>query len=1244
MPANIENPGKGIFKSTRFLWVFIILLVSAIFLENSRKDDPLFSTQVNKINRKTEKLVNAMVKDMSFIEEFLKKNEFNVLVEEYDPYIEQIAEIEDYSIYVFRNDSLIMWSDNSIPVSAIYSENDFNEGLDFVSNTWGLCRTAGAGVYKITGIVHLQRDYPYENKFLKNDFLLGSGLSAKFRVSGEREENAIEIGSGNNEPFFYLIPVAAGVMSGKEILVIIFYLLTLLALLLFYQDLYVFCIKLWRSNWWIVALILDFILIRWLMIKFSFPGALYSTQFFETFEHGSFFFNSHGDLLISGLFIFLTGFNLQKVFSLYPRKKLSLDDPGNKRIIDSFTILGWISILVVFLGLTRLFESVLTERDELIEVFKVLSLNIINISDLLFFIMVLAGFSFFVKTVIYQIVPQYKPGRLAMILTVTLVLVIVFSRFFEFHTQPVRIILLLGLVAIFILSAYKGHSRLNHSYSVLAIIAGSLFLIQLFYSTNQEKEYLLKRQLLDNLANEHDIIAEMLFEVIDQEIVNDEDLSELVMNPDISEKFIRTYLISNHFGYYWNRYDISANICDSLNLVNIIPENREDLCLNFFNAPIIEDGSRIEGTGFYYLDNFDGRINYRGKYVFYNQDSTYATHLFISLDSRLMPQEMVYPDLLVSGNYAGQDSILKGYSYAKYQQGTLVSKTGDYVYSTESHNYPEELDRIVPFTEDNYEHMIYKFSPGQTIVLSSPRFRLWDHVVSFSYVFVFLYLLWLIIRSLYFFPWWIKGAESRLKQKIELVMVGVLLVSFIVIGGGISYYIIDQYNNTSRNTISEKTQSVLIEMRHKLNEEPMLTTDWSSEGYPTLGDLLIKFSYVFNSDINLFDPRGDILATSRPEVFERKLVSNKMDPVAYHELSVHNKMEFVHYERIGDMKYLSAYVPFYNMYNDLVAYLNLPYFAMQSIIRQEISTFIVAILNAYFLLIFLAVVLAVFLSNQVTKPLRLLQEKFTRIELGGINQMVDYRKKDEIGSLVKSYNRMVEELEESADKLAKSERETAWREMARQIAHEIKNPLTPMKLSVQHLRRAWDDRAEDWDAYFDRVSQTLIEQINSLSAIADEFAQFARMPQSKLKVMDLVKKVKKSVSLFEFSESGKITVIDDGLGEIPVYADEEQLQQVFNNLLKNAFQSVPKSRQPKIEISFEVQGDKVVVSFKDNGSGVDPDISERLFQPNFTTKSSGMGLGLAISKSIIESSGGHIWYESAKGGSTFFISLPVYKN
>lgn len=236
---------------------------------------------------------------------------------------------------------------------------------------------------------------------------------------------------------------------------------------------------------------------------------------------------------------------------------------------------------------------------------------------------------------------------------------------------------------------------------------------------------------------------------------------------------------------------------------------------------------------------------------------------------------------------------------------------------------------------------------------------------------------------------------------------------------------------------------------------------------------------------------------------------------------------------------------------------------------------------------------------------------------------------------------MVQELERSAGLLAQSERESAWREMAKQIAHEIKNPLTPMKLNVQHLQRAIAE-GKDNPEMVNRISATLIEQIDSLSAIAREFSDFAKMPKPKHSRINLVSKLANLQQLFEASDRTKIDIDLGGHLKVYVMADKEQLMRVFINLVKNGLQSIPEGRDGVIRIKLEHEaGQKVRISFSDNGKGIPEEIREKLFQPNFTTKSGGMGMGLAITYNIIRSLGGKIWYDTVLlQGTTFFVELP----
>lgn len=471
-------------------------------------------------------------------------------------------------------------------------------------------------------------------------------------------------------------------------------------------------------------------------------------------------------------------------------------------------------------------------------------------------------------------------------------------------------------------------------------------------------------------------------------------------------------------------------------------------------------------------------------------------------------------------------------------------------------------------------------------------------------------------------------------------MIGVLLLSLIIVGFGTIYYNVNQFERNLYESIGEKIQSVLVEMEHKLGGEFELTKDYSDY----LNYLLVKFSNVFYIDINLYDVHGNLLASSRSQVFEKGLMGNKMDVDAYQQMVVNKSGKYIHKESIGELSYYSAYVPFKNDDNELLAYLNLPYFTKQSELKKEIYTIVVAVVNIYFFLILLSVVVAIFVSNNITKPLELIQERFRAIDLGKQNEPIEYTSNDEIGSLISEYNRMVSELSENAEKLAKSERESAWREMAKQIAHEIKNPLTPMKLSVQYLQKAWKDEIPDFDKRLEKFSNSLISQINNLSSIATEFSNFAKMPRARAEEVNIIAKLSDSINLLESTENVNFEVDYQGVEELYVYADKEQVLIVFSNLIQNGIQAVPKERDANIKIKVEEINEKVRISISDNGSGVPEDLREKLFIPNFTTKSSGMGLGLAIVKNIIVNAGGEIWYETEMNvGTTFYVTFPVYK-
>lgn len=308
--------------------------------------------------------------------------------------------------------------------------------------------------------------------------------------------------------------------------------------------------------------------------------------------------------------------------------------------------------------------------------------------------------------------------------------------------------------------------------------------------------------------------------------------------------------------------------------------------------------------------------------------------------------------------------------------------------------------------------------------------------------------------------------------------------------------------------------------------------------------------------------------------------------------------------------------------------------------QEEIANFLVTIINLNAFIFLIAGIIALFITNRITRSFSFISEKMKAVNLGRVNEAIDWKRGDEIGELVKEYNKMVAKLDASAVALAKSEREGAWREMARQVAHEIKNPLTPMKLSLQYLQKSIAHKADNVEELTANVVATLVEQIEHLNHIAGEFSQFANIANSKSEVFNLHDVINQVVQLHAVNDRIHITWAPI-VSKLFVKADRTNLNRVFTNLVLNAIQAVPVEKQVLIQISEEMYENKVLIKIQDNGNGIEEELQSKIFMPNFTTKSSGTGLGLAMCKSIVEQSKGNIWFETKEGaGSIFFVELP----
>lgn len=404
----------------------------------------------------------------------------------------------------------------------------------------------------------------------------------------------------------------------------------------------------------------------------------------------------------------------------------------------------------------------------------------------------------------------------------------------------------------------------------------------------------------------------------------------------------------------------------------------------------------------------------------------------------------------------------------------------------------------------------------------------------------------------------------------------------------------------------------------------------------TLSSDLLKLSYTYETDIHLYDRQGELLGTSAPELFQKGLASTLMASAPFFT----GDSVGIYHEQIGDMRYLAGYIPLLDADAEVAGYVAVPLFVSELAMHREVNTFLLQLLPPCIVMLLLSILVSYMLAQGLTRPISRLSQKMSHFRLGEEDNHIDYAYRDELGELVERYNEMVDQVEQASRQLARSEREGAWRTMARQIAHEINNLLTPIKLNIQQLQRM---RGTDrFDTYFDRTTGSLVAAIDNLSHIATSFSSFAKMPEVEVSRTDVAQRLSSVVTLMRTNtESVPIRYVGPDAG-VMAQTDPEQIGQVFTNIIKNAIQAIGDRKDADIIIILNTaySAKEIEISISDNGPGISAEDQPKIFVPNFTTKTTGTGLGLAISKNIVEGSEGRIRFETNSRGTTFFVYLP----
>lgn len=792
------------------------------------------------------------------------------------------------------------------------------------------------------------------------------------------------------------------------------------------------------------------------------------------------------------------------------------------------------------------------------------------------------------------------------------------------------------LIAIIFFICFSGKLLLSSLWKIiLAVTAASIVMTYLYTKTDTEKDYAFTENLYKhNFFRRNETLENNLSDLFnklsaDSSIVNNISKDNLLPNKQLV--LINNFLEDYNKCKSLNNTSLNYIIADSSTTILIDGDSSVYNCNKYFSSFIKDNGIPTDVENLWFINDI-----YSIPYYIYSL-STENYNVWFDIIPDFNIEEIGYPELLSSDKNRNSAMNLSENSFGIYDNQELVRAIGYY-------SFPYYLDSSFINIENTHNYIIinkykhYVFKDEQTgtrFIICKPYNFFNSTFSSFAFFFVALLLIYYVFsfistNNLH------KHTTPSLRTSIQNSSIAFFLAITLIIGVFSIILIISLNNRKNEKAIEEKTHSVCNDITDNINL-------FASGADIDFENILKRLSSIHFTDINVYEEDGYLAGTSNSEMFLNNLTSNLINATAFENLKIINR--YIGTESIGSYKYLSSYIVF-SHHDGSIYYLNIPYFTRQSTLKKEISDYIVIFINLYIIVIVISLIMTYFLSKIVTRPLEMLKEKLSLLSLGNKNEKIEYFQDDEIGNLVEVYNNKVDELMISAQLLAKSERENAWREMARQVAHEIKNPLTPMKLSSQYLYKLWKENDPDFDSHIKNYIAMMTTQIDTLSDIATSFSNFAKMPVANNSNINLIDVIKTSIDFYNQQE--QIVSFYSDADIITVFADKSLLSRVFNNLIKNSIQAFSilndDKKQLKININCKLNSDNtVIIDIIDNGPGISNEVKNKIFLPNFTTKSSGMGLGLAIVKNIIDNMEGTIENIECLSGAMFRIVLPIVK-
>ncbi len=1138
------------------------------------------------------------------------------------------------AVQIYNSDTLVFWTNNKI---AGFKNNIKSNQVIRLQNGWYYFYKEKTKDYDIVYSIKIKDQFTVQNQFLKDNFLLFNLKNTNVLITNQnilKSNNRSKDLIIDGKYLFSYQLISNELGHSKDLFSFILILISFISFLHFIR---LFTFKIITSKVYaLLVFVFIVIVFRAILLQFNTDSFWNELSLFDPSTFAISTYNpSLGDYLINTIIFYYFINTIFSQFSLIVYNKLNQRIQIIISIIClislSFLFTHYVSVLVIDSNVNYNFNNFIELNTN-----TFIAISIIAILSNSYYLLAI----FFLKRIVSQVAMSELIFLFSSLLFVWLVLI------FTQYNLGASNFFFIAVILIFCY-LFDRAQIINNSYSkVVAFI--SVFAIWSSIIINNQlisKKEQTAKILAEKLSLEKDIVAENLFNEVSKKIQGDSILINDLYRKEKQKQTFFKRLIEKYFNGYWEKFETKMYVYDLQCNQIAKSTNANDEKLTVFEEVCGRKELLSSAQNLFYVPTEnDEDAGLLCKFIF-NKDSDKKEPLtlYIQFTIKYNADEIGFPSLLLDNKIGQAKEKFNDFSYAKYRYNLLIpiSKNNLYNYSLNSNFIKEpEIDKQLIlnngyFNYQDFRHYFYKPYKSSTYLVSFKYLTFFEKITSSSYLFV----IFILLFSLkYFVENWNEMSWPNLdtlNKKIRLVLISSVVLGLLILAVIATYFFVSHFNYDKNNNLTDNIRSLLIELENKFGDEKLLQNS-NTEYY---NYLLSKSSNVFFNDINLYDLKGNLIASSRFKIFDEGILGTKINNIAFNELTFNKEARFLNKESIGNLNYVSVYIPFLNNSNNLIGYIHIPFFDKENILKKEMFNLLATVINIYFILFVFIAVLAWWMTNKITYPLTVLKDRFANIDLNKNNAIIEWNTNDEIGGVVKEYNKMVIQLNDSANRLAQNQRELAWREMAKQVAHEIKNPLTPMKLNVQFLQQNMQLNGDLFKEKYSKVAISLIEQIDSLANIASDFSSFAQIAKNNPERINLMEITGTVIELFKSHINVEIE-FTPSQNPCFIYADKDHILRVLNNLINNAIQAENKNKLKRIKIEILNVDDTIKLEISDNGSGISEEMKDKIFKPYFTTKNSGSGLGLAMVRQIIEGMEGKVYFDNLlSGGVKFTIEL-----